>query len=266
MPKRYRRLIVVGLASLVVVAGVPALLWVSVTHQPKFYKAIVAVSPEQRQEGAKRFLAQSLQLSNDIHNEPRWEAVFSDQEVNAWLAEDLVTHFADQLPPEVHEPRVVFEPDRVTLAFQLDQGPLRAVIWVVARVQVAEQNVLELAIEKIRAGVVPVPSEKILERITDEARARGLDIRWTHEGDQQVALIRYTPDLARSDVVLEQLHVRRGQIRLAGRSNRVKGAVVSPVLPKRKVLQSAFPRRNTQANDDRPPVMPTLRSSTSPTS
>ena len=58
---------------------------------------------------AKRFVAQSLQLRNDICNEPTWEAVFTDQEVNAWLAEDLVTHFADQLPPEVHEPRVVFE-------------------------------------------------------------------------------------------------------------------------------------------------------------
>ena len=36
-------------------------------------------------------------------------AVFSDQEVNAWLAEDLVTHFADQLPPEVDESARLFE-------------------------------------------------------------------------------------------------------------------------------------------------------------
>jgi hypothetical protein len=258
-------MLVVGLGSILLLSAVPALLWVSVTHQPTFYKAIVAVPRRQSQEQARRFLAQSLQLSNDIHNEPRWEAVFSDQEVNAWLAEDLVTHFADQLPPEVHEPRVVFEPDRVTLAFQLDQGPVRAVIWVVARVRVPDQNLVELMIEKIRAGVVPVPAEKIIARITDEARARGLDVRWRREGELQVASIRYTPDLSRSDVVLEQLHVRQGQIRLAGRSNRSVGKVVSPVLPRRKVLQSAFPRRNSQAKGN-PPVVPTLRSSTSPTS
>jgi hypothetical protein len=265
MPKKIRRIVVVGVASLILLAAVPALFWVSVTHQPTFYKAIVAVSPQQQQERAKRFMAQSLQLSNDIHNEPRWEAVFSDQEVNAWLAEDLVTHFADQLPTEVHEPRVVFEPDRVTLAFQLDQGPVRAVIWVVARVRVPEQNVVELMIEKIRAGVVPVPADKILERITIAAQARGLEIRWKREGDVSVATIRYAPDFARGEVLLEQLHIRRGQIRLAGKSNRVKGAIVSPVLPKRKVLQSAFPRRNTQAGVP-PSAIPTRRSVTLPTS
>ena len=62
-------------------------------------------SPARQPEAkAKRFGANSLQLRNDIANEPTWEAVFSDREVNAWLAEELVTHFADQLPPEVHDP------------------------------------------------------------------------------------------------------------------------------------------------------------------
>ncbi len=81
-------------------------------------------------------MAQSLQLRNDICNEPSWEAVFTDQEVNAWLAEDLVTHFADQLPPEVYEPRVLFELDRITLAFLLKQGGVQSVITVVARPRV----------------------------------------------------------------------------------------------------------------------------------
>ena len=98
MSKRYRRILVAGVASLALLAGVPSMLWVSVTHQPKFYKAMVSVDHRQSQEQAKLFLAQSLQLSNDIRNEPRWEAAFTDREVNAWLAEDLVAHFADQLP------------------------------------------------------------------------------------------------------------------------------------------------------------------------
>ena len=83
---------------------------------------MVGLSREQRAGRAKKFVAQSLQLRNDICNEPNWEAVFTDQEVNAWLAEDLVTYFADRLPPEVNEPRVLFEPDRIILAFQLRQG------------------------------------------------------------------------------------------------------------------------------------------------
>ena len=153
-------------------------------------------------------MAHSLQLRNDIVNEPTWEAVFTDQEVNAWLAEDLVTHFADLLPPEVREPRFVFEVDRVTLAFQLDQGPVDSVIWVVARARVPEENVLALTLEKIRAGVLPVPAEKIIDRITQHAWRQGLDLRWEREEGLPVAIIRYTPHEERDDVVLEQLQIR----------------------------------------------------------
>lgn len=264
MSRRSRRIAIVAFATLLVVLLVPVALWWSITYQPRFYRSVVDVPREQRQERAKRFVAQSLQLRNDIVNEPRWEAVFTDQEVNAWLAEDLVTHFADQLPPEVHEPRVIFDDDRVTLAFQLDQGPIRSVISVVARVDVPEQNVLELTLERIWAGAMPFPADPIIERITERAVRHGLDIRWEHLGEQPVALIRYSPDLTRNDVVLEHVVIRSGQIRLAGRSNKVNGAAVAPVLPRRRMLQIAFPKRQTQAAEGSPSTA--VRSSSSPTS
>jgi hypothetical protein len=276
MRKTSKRLLIAGLI-LLLVAAIPGLGWVSLTHKPGFYRAMIQLPRDERAQKAKRFMAQSLQLRNDICNEPTWEAVFSDQEVNAWLAEDLVTHFADQLPPEVHEPRVVFELDRVTLAFELDSGPLSSVIWVVARPRVPEGNVVELTLEKIRAGVLPVPPERVLDRITEYVRERGLDVQW-RRGDEgfPVVTLRYTPDTERDDVQLEQVHVRHGQIRLAGRSNHDRGIVRSPRLPTRKVLQSKFPRRKVQARADSGPdstagpdsgsPAPTLHNSTRPTS
>ena len=241
MRKVQRRWIVAG-GIVAAVLAVPALAWVSLTHQPEFYRAVAAMPRARRQAEARRFVAQSLQLRNDIVNEPRWEAAFTDAEVNAWLAEDLVTHFADQIPPGVHEPRVVFEPDRVTLAFQLDEGPIRSVVWVVAQVRVPEGNTLALTLEKIRAGVVPISAERLLDRITAHARDRGLDLRWERDGDLPVAVVRYTPNPRRADIVLEALEVRQGRIHLSGRSDRSRGAIASPTLPSRRILQSTFPR------------------------
>jgi hypothetical protein len=196
MRKTSKRLLSVGLMGLLAVT-IPGLVWVSLTHQPDFYRAVVRLPRGERAVNARRFVAQSLQLRNDICNEPTWEAIFTDQEVNAWLAEDLVTHFADQLPPEMHEPRVVFELDRITLAFQVDQGPLSSVIWVVARPRIPEGNVIELTLEKIRAGVLPVPADRILDRITAHARDHGLDVQWRRgEEGFPIATIRYTPDSA----------------------------------------------------------------------
>src|SRR5262249_39101425 len=112
--RKQKKWLWIGVA-VAILAATPAAIWLSLTHQPSYYRAMVRRSREQREGKARKFVAQGLQLRNDICNEPTWEAVFSDEEVNAWLAEDLVSHFADTLPPEVHEPRVLFELDRIVL-------------------------------------------------------------------------------------------------------------------------------------------------------
>jgi hypothetical protein len=257
-----KRVLVVGTTVAALLAAAPAVFWLSLTHQPGFYRDMVAVPHEKREAKARRFVSQSLQLRNDIANEPTWEAVFTDEEVNAWLAEDLVKSFADQLPPEVHEPRVMFELDRVTLAFELDQGPVRSVIWVVANPRVPEENVLELTFEKIRAGMVPVPADRVLDRLVAIARSHGIDVAWRRDGEFPVATFRYTPHAGRDDIKLERVQILKGALRLGGRSERGR-EVALPTLPTRQVLQSKFRRRNVQPL---PPSVETARTSTSPTS
>jgi hypothetical protein len=264
MHKTRKRLMWFG-SGLAIFAAIPVVGWFSLTYQPSYYREMVRLTRANRAGRAKKFVAQSLQLRNDICNEPSWEAVFSDQEVNAWLAEDLVTHFADQLPPEVHEPRVLFELDRITLAFLLKQGGIQSVITVVGRPRVPGGNTVELTLEKIRAGILPVPADNVLDRIIEYARYHGVDAEWTRRDGYPVVLVRYTPNLEREDVQLEEVQIRHGQIRLAGRSDRAKGAFQRPILPSRKVLQSKFPMRKIQSASE-PESEPDTRNSTSPAS
>jgi hypothetical protein len=261
-PSKRKRLILAGLV-LSTLLVIPLAFWLSLTYQPTFYRTLADIPREQREAKAKHFVASSLQLRNDISNESDWQAVFTDQEVNAWLAEDLVTHFADLIPPEVHEPRIAFGVDRITLAFQVDRGPIRSVIWVVAQARVPEDNVLALTLEKIRAGMIPISADQVIVPITEQAREHGLDIKWTRERGLPVAWIRYKPKGGESDIVLESLNIRRGQIRLSGRSDRPEGTAVRPTLPTRKVLQLNFPKRNFQL---RRSGSPALQNSTVPTS
>jgi hypothetical protein len=264
MQKTTKRLIFFGV-GLGVLAAIPAGAWFSLTYEPYYYRAMVGLSREQRAGRAKKFVAQSIQLRNDICNEPNWEAVFTDQEVNAWLAEDLVTYFADRLPPEVNEPRLLFEVDRIILAFQLRQGGVQSVITVVARPRVPGGNTIELTLEKIRAGILPVPADNILDRIIEYARNHGVDAEWARKDGFPVVVMRYTPHIDREDVQLEELQIRDHQIRLAGRSDRAKGAFIRPTLPSRRVLQSKFPARKTH-DSYAPETGPMPRRSTAPTS
>jgi hypothetical protein len=264
MHKPGKRLLWLGI-GIALVFSIPAGAWFCLTYQPAYYRTMVRLSRVHRAGRAKKFVAQSLQLRNDICNEPSWEAVFSDEEVNAWLAEDLVTHFADQLPPEVEEPRVLFELNRITLAFQLRQGGVQSVITVVARPRVPGGNTIELTLEKIRAGILPVPADAFLNRIIEHARYHGIDVEWVRKDGYPVVLMRYTPNIEREDVQLEEVQIRDGQIRLAGRSDRAKGAFNRPTLPSRQVLQSKFPIR--KIHDDAPPDSGSAaRRSTSPAS
>ncbi len=264
MRKKTKILIWAGTA-LAAITATPVLVWLSLTYKPPYYRAMMLQSTEQRHRGARKFVAQGLQLRNDICNEPNWEAIFSDQEVNAWLAEDLVRHFADQLPPEVHEPRVLFEMDRIVLAFELQQGRIHSVITVVARPRVPAGNTVELTLERIRAGILPVPPDSVLDRIVEYSRFMGVDVEWTRREGYPVVLVRYKPNLQRDDIELEEVQIRSGQLRLAGRSDRTRGAFYRPTLPSRRVLQSTFPTRRLHLL---PPAgsIPIGRSSAIPTS
>ena len=240
LSKRWKILgAVLGLALAIPAAG-----WFCLTYEPSYYREMTSLSVPRRQieDRAKHFVAQSLQLRNDICNEPLWEAVFSDQEVNAWLADDLVTHFADQLPPQVSEPRVLFESGRVILAFRLERGGLSSVITVVARPRIPADNTVELTLEKIRAGILPVPADRVLDRIIEMGHAYGVDVVWQKVDGYPVVQLRYSPNRQRDDVRLNEVEIRTGQIRLAGRSDRTRGAFYTPRLPSRKILQSTFPR------------------------
>ena len=264
---RLSRRWIIAASVLAVLIIIPVAGWLSLAYQPQFYRAIRSLSRAQREAKAKHFVANSLQLRNDITNERTWQAVFTDQEVNAWLAEELMTHFADQIPASVHEPRIAFDHDQVTFAFGLDKGPIRSVIWVVARVSVPEDNVLALSVEKVRAGVIPIAVSQVTGPLTRAARERGLDIRWMENEEPPVALIRYRPDGGRADVVLQKLTISRGKIRFSGRSDRLQGAFRGPILPDRRLLQLNFPKRQSQRRGASAAVIPpSSRNSITPTS
>ncbi len=262
----WRKRWIIAASVLAILILIPVAGWLSLTHQPRFYRVMKSLPRAQREAKAKHFVANSLQLRNDITNEKAWQAVFTDQEVNAWLAEDLMTHFADQIPGEVHEPRIAFEHDRVTFAFGLDKGPIRSVIWVVARISVPEDNVLALTIEKVRAGMIPISVDRVIGPLTAGARDRGLDVRWQADQDPPVALIRYKPDGGRSDVVLQKLTVTQGRIHFSGRSDRLQGTFRGPILPDRRLLQLNFPKRASQRRGSVSVRPSTAQKSATPTS
>lgn len=212
-----------------------------VSYRPPFYNALVAIPQGVRQRESRRFLNESLRLRNDLANEAAWDVAFTDEEVNAWLAEDLVAQFADQLPPGVHDPRILFEPDRATIAFEMRSGAFPSVVWAVLQVSVPEPNVLGLVVERIRAGAVPIPAERALGPLIAHARKQGLQVDWDPRTNPAEVRIHYQADIGRRDIHLENIRLANGSIRLSGSSEPQAGVKTYLELPRGKALQSRFP-------------------------
>jgi hypothetical protein len=232
------------LGTLLVALGASAYLaWAGLRHEPEFYRKLVAQPPQADQADA--FVSHTARLRNDVVNEPRWEVVFSEAEVNAWLATDLEQEFADRLPPGVSEPRVLFEPDRITLAFQLDDAAGRSVVWAVLRVGLVGENELSLALDRVQRGAFPIPAGVVLDRLA--AQATNLGMRVTRgEDDGSPSVVLQLPAGDRTRAVIETLQIAEGWIRLAGTS-RSRETLASSLPPGQEWLQSAFPRWKVQS-------------------
>src|SRR5262245_52073533 len=119
------------LLVLLVTAGVAVLLTAAyrATQQvPAFYQAALAQRPVEQKAAADQLERQVLELHNEARKPGRWEARFSQEQINGWLAADLPVKFPGALPDGVSAPRVAIEPGHMQLAVRYDHGDVSTVL------------------------------------------------------------------------------------------------------------------------------------------
>jgi hypothetical protein len=212
---------------------------------PAFYAQIDALPADQREVESRQFVRRSTALFNEIENEPRWSSTFQAVQVNAWLATDFAEKHAGVLPRGVTAPRVAFHRGRVTLGFRVERGPLHAVISLQGRVWLPEPNLIAVEFERVRAGVLPLPSNQVMGTLSAAAQSAKLDVEWKKHGTNPVALIRLTPPDHPSNIEIEHVDLDQGSIRLAGQSHGHHVAGALDAVPS----ASADASRNVQIPD-----------------
>ena len=190
---------------------------------PEFYKQALAADQHGQEKASDKMIQQATALSSDIQREGRWHAVFSADEVNGWLAVDLARNYADSLPPNLHDPRVVIELDGITLGCRVEQGGLSMVVTLKVDVYLEAPNVVALRIRKARAGAIPWPLEKTLKGISEAARRADLQIRQGMADRDPVVLVTIAPTLKRGKVArIDKIQLGQGEVYVAGTTERKK--------------------------------------------
>ena len=219
--------IFLGIALVLAACGVFAL-WQASQHEDEWYiQAVAAAEPAQTKEAGDEFERQALDLRNEARRTGQWQAVFTDEQVNAWLANDLIEKFPDRLPSSVSDPRVKFETDMAKLACRVTTSKGASVVVVGIDFYLTEQsNELAVRLRDARAGLVPMPKKRILDMVKKAARQSDVPVRWSQNEGDPVGLVNIPEQFEQIEgrLVLESVEVREGEIFLSGRTVRDDGS------------------------------------------
>jgi hypothetical protein len=216
VPKKRRFLVFTAVAAGVCAAATTLLYLLSCG--PAFFNQVDSLTPTERAARAKQFLRRSTDACNQMTNDPNWDVLFNDVQVNAWLAEDFTRKHSGLLPAAVSDPRVSFGAGRVSVAFRMRFGPTTSIITVTGRLWLPKPNVMAFEVESVRAGRIPLPRRSMIATATAAVNAAGLELEWKRHGDRPVALL-HCPELGGPNGFgVEQIELQLGVLYVAGRS------------------------------------------------
>src|ERR1700742_869588 len=122
---RKLRLALVGLTATAVLVSLA--LWTAywATRQVRpFYQQALAIDPQTLERGKEELESRATALYTDAHQAGAWRALFTDEQINGWLAAELSNRSSDLGVKESHdfrEPRVAISPGQLTLGFRTTQ-------------------------------------------------------------------------------------------------------------------------------------------------
>jgi hypothetical protein len=158
---------------------------------PEFYHEAISRDPIEQQEARDQFVVQATALASDLHRSGHWQSLFTADQINAWLALELATHYPDLLPDELRDPRISIRDREATIACRYESGGMAAVLSLTVDAYLHEPNVLALRIRRARAGALPVPLAQVLDSISHAARELKLRLEWRKIQGDPVALITF---------------------------------------------------------------------------
>lgn len=183
---------------------------------PPFYAAAVAVPVDSQREASDRLLQSAAALASNVQKEGHWQAIFTTDEINGWLATQLDETFPGLLPDYVADPRVTVGPDGILFGCRYLKGNVETVISLKADLVVDKSNVLKVRLSHARSGAFPLPLGNVLEGVTRAATDAKMQLSWLQADGDPVAVIRLHPADEHVFYRLEKLQLGNDEVFVAG--------------------------------------------------
>lgn len=229
-PRRLRRLFLIAACGL---ATTLAALALAVASAPEFYRARLPVGGPldgrdraaaglAAEQAARRLVTDASALHAAFLQIGRWEGVFGERDINAFLALDLPRNHPAVLPTWCREPRIEITPGGLRAAMSVGRGLLWATVWFDAEVTLQEANQLRVVVTRARVGILPLPTGPLLATLARRLERLGA-VTEIRRGGARSTLVVYIPSTHEAGGVshwLEAIRLAAGELAVAGETRR----------------------------------------------
>lgn len=245
--KKTRKLLAGSFALIAVGVGLLAVIVQSVRFVPDFYRQAIAVPAQNRRAESQAFLRQVAEISNSTRREGGWRIELTEEQINAWLASDLPNKHPELMSPDVSEPRIQITDDRLIVAYRQKMALGSMVVALTLRLELPEENMLQLHLESAKTGKLPLPLKGMLDSVSEWAREVGLDLDWHRQGSSPVAVVNLNSLEITSDhqVTLRQLELADARLILTGFTRPLNNGAAGARHLDVKEAESSVPRNIT---------------------
>lgn len=174
------------------------------------------------EQAARRLVTRGSSLHAAFLEVGAWEGVFSEHEINAFLALDLPRNHAAVLPDWCREPRVELLPGRLRVGMRAGRGLFSATLSIDAEVTLHEANQLRIAPASVRLGILPLPAGPLLGALAQRLQRAGA-VTEIRRGGARSVLVVYIPSTHVPGGVshwLEAIRLAAGEVAVAGETRR----------------------------------------------
>ncbi len=228
-----RRSFLVAVGIVLLLGGaVSGTLYALLSYEPGHYRRAAVPAGPERCKMCKDCQRELFDFWDAIKNDhDGWHCRLTDEQINSYLDEEFMRSGVGEkvLPDMISEPRIVFAPERLRLAFRYRSGLFNTIVSVDLRLWLpkGESNVVAVQLEGLRAGALPFKAQWLLEQISEVARQNGIEVNWYRHDGYSVALLRFQADQARPTVQLKAIKLESGRITIQGTTGEDRAALPS---------------------------------------
>ena len=191
----------------------------AIFHVPAFYQRQLQVPPATLAAANSSLQHQVDQMGADLPQSGRWEIQLSEDQINGWLANELLKRLPRALPPDVYDPKIAIEPNAAHVAATYQKGNLSVVLSIEVDPSLTDRpNEIALRIRSAQIGSVPGLADRAKQSIHYAALRSRVRIRWHQAEGDWVARFDFDKSIfeLEKDIQLRKIELKDGALRLCG--------------------------------------------------